>query len=701
MFKNMKLGTKLQSGFMTIATLGLIVCLIGLFNMKQLNDFIHTLYEKDFSGTTYVQQAQVFREAAGRDWRSAFIVTDLDEKRKYVDSAKKNVELFDEYLKKAANLFYSPEGKSALQTLNQTVLQWKPMLIQMSELIVTQNLMQPSAEFQQIRVTQAPLGKKIDEQLKALIKIKEGYAQKSVLESQALYEENVIFLLVLVVLMYAFSIFTGLFLSKGITQKLGCELDNAITEVNKISHGDFSSTLIVQKNDEHSLLHALKVMQDNVSHFIEAQHLVAQEHYKGFISKEIDASQFHGSYQEMAKNINALVKSHINVKMQVVDIVEEYARGNFERDIERLPNEKAAITEAIDGVKNSLLKINGEIKNLSIAGANGDFSKRGHADDFEFMFKEMLTNLNALMQNCDVAFNDIARVANGLAKGDLTQSVSATYPGTFGKVITSVNGTVENLRALVGEIYDSADSIGTAAKEIASGNNDLSQRTEQQAASLEETAASMQELTSTVQANNKNATAANELALNSSGIAKTGVEVVKQVVTTMEEINESSRKIVDIISVIDGIAFQTNILALNAAVEAARAGEQGRGFAVVATEVRSLAQRAAAAAGEIKGLIGDSVEKVEDGTKLVAKAGKTMEEIVSSIQSVSSTINSITAASQEQTMGIEQVNQAIGQMDDVTQQNAALVEEAAAAAESLEEQTRKLMYTVSNFKIGV
>jgi methyl-accepting chemotaxis protein len=287
-----------------------------------------------------------------------------------------------------------------------------------------------------------------------------------------------------------------------------------------------------------------------------------------------------------------------------------------------------------------------------------------------------------------------------MAQGDMTQSIDKFYPRTFGAVIAGMNDTGDNLKSLVGEIKLAADTISTAAKEIASGNNDLSHRTEEQAASLEQTAASMEQLTSTVEANAQNAQQANQLAKGAAEIAAKGGRVVGQVVTTMDSINESSRKIVDIISVIDGIAFQTNILALNAAVEAARAGEQGRGFAVVAGEVRNLAHRAAAAAGEIKGLIGDSVEKVEDGSKLVAQAGLTMQEIVHSISKVTGIIADITAASAEQRNGIQHVNMAIGQMDDVTQQNAALVEQAAAAAESLEEQTMHLSVSVDKFNVG-
>jgi methyl-accepting chemotaxis protein len=469
----------------------------------------------------------------------------------------------------------------------------------------------------------------------------------------------------------------------------------------RISNGDLSSKIDVSNNDAVGLLlQSVGRIQDSLEHFVTAQKKLATKHAEGFISERIDTSKLSGVYGNMADEINQLVKSHIDVKMQVVDVVSEYARGDFSRDFERLPAEKAKITAAMDSVKNALVNISQEIEMLADAGAQGDFSKRAKANDFEFIFKKMLTNLNDLMATSDEVFNDTLRLSNALAQGDLTQTITTEYPaGTFNNVKNALNGTVENLKALVGEIKESSDTINTAAQEIAAGNNDLSHRTEEQAASLEETAASMQELTSTVQTNSENAKYANELAKASSNIARKGVSVVGQVVTTMEGINESSRKVVDIITVIDGIAFQTNILALNAAVEAARAGEQGRGFAVVATEVRSLAQRAAAAAGEIKNLISDSVDKVQDGTQLVARAGKTMEDIVNSIESVSATISAITSASVEQNSGIQQVNMAIGQMDDVTQQNAALVEEAAAAAEALEDQARNLSVTVGNFKI--
>ena len=290
-------------------------------------------------------------------------------------------------------------------------------------------------------------------------------------------------------------------------------------------------------------------------------------------------------------------------------------------------------------------------------------------------------------------------VADAVAAGDLTAQIEAKGSDETARMLGSLKKMTESLQAMAYEVRHSAESIGTAAKEISAGNSDLSQRTEEQASSLEETASSMEELTSTVKQNADNSKQANQLATNASGVAIKGGDIVGRVVVTMDLINQSSQKIVDIIGVIEGIAFQTNILALNAAVEAARAGEQGRGFAVVAGEVRNLAQRSANAAKEIKGLIDDSVRTVSEGSKLVDEAGKTMEEILASSKRVADIIAEIAAASDEQSAGIEQVNQAIMQMDEVTQQNAALVEEAAAAAVALEDQAANLNRAVAVFKL--
>ena len=291
-------------------------------------------------------------------------------------------------------------------------------------------------------------------------------------------------------------------------------------------------------------------------------------------------------------------------------------------------------------------------------------------------------------------------VARAVAAGDLTRPVQAcSGRDELASLMSALRDMQANLARLVSQVRSGVDSVGTASAEIARGNADLSSRTEQAASNLQQTASSMEQLTGTVKQSADSARQANQLAASAAQVAQRGGSVVSQVVSTMDEINTSSKKIADIIGVIDGIAFQTNILALNAAVEAARAGEQGRGFAVVASEVRSLAQRSAEAAKEIKGLIGTSVDKVETGSKLVADAGSTMNEIVASVQRVTDIIGEITAAASEQSDGIGQVNTAVTQLDQMTQQNAALVEESTAAAESLKDQAAKLAQVVGTFRV--
>jgi len=293
----------------------------------------------------------------------------------------------------------------------------------------------------------------------------------------------------------------------------------------------------------------------------------------------------------------------------------------------------------------------------------------------------------------------VAQAANAIAAGDLSLPIDTSRAGA-GSVVAAMHDMQRSLRSVVGTVREASDSIATGAGQISVGNADLSQRTEEQASNLEETAASMEELTSTVQSSADVSRQAAELARSASAAAHDGGRVVGQVVATMAEINTSSQRISDIIGVIDGIAFQTNILALNAAVEAARAGEQGRGFAVVASEVRSLAQRSAAAAKEIKGLIEDSVGRVEKGSQLVNDAGQVMDTLVAQVRSVADLIGDITTATQEQTAGISQINEAVTQLDTVTQQNAALVEEAAAAADSLNSQAQQLVQAVAVFRLG-
>ncbi|MFB9112022.1 methyl-accepting chemotaxis protein [Xanthomonas arboricola pv. corylina] len=511
-----------------------------------------------------------------------------------------------------------------------------------------------------------------------------GTVQEAVDSSVAASIGGLVLGLVGAVLCIAF----GWIVARAITQPL----HRAVGIAHAVSSGKLDNRISIDRNDEvGQLLQAMDSMQRQLRRVIQAQTDMGDKHEAGMVSHRIAEQEFPGEFGSMVRASNALVSSHIAVTMQIVALTERYAAGDLSQQLEPLPGEKAVISQSINDVRASLLSINGEIKRLAsaAAAAAGDFSVRGDETAFEHDFRQIVVDLNHLMSSSDQSLGAVSQVLQAIASGDLTTRMHGDFAGVFARMRDDANTTVDRLTDIVGRIQHSSSEIDTAAGEIAAGNQDLSRRTEQQAASLEETAASMEELTSTVRQNAEHARQANELARNAAGVASKGGEVVSQVVGTMSGIETSSKKIAEIISVIDGIAFQTNILALNAAVEAARAGEQGRGFAVVASEVRTLAQRSSAAAKEIKELIDASVGKVAEGSVLVHKAGTTMTEIM----------GEITAASSEQSAGIEQVNQTVIQMDETTQQNAALVEEAMAAARAMEKQSSTLTQLVSLFQL--
>jgi len=490
------------------------------------------------------------------------------------------------------------------------------------------------------------------------------------------------------------------YLFAGLSRSLGDALASIQSSVKRMAEGDFPERVDVESTDEmRTVADSVESMAGTLRRFSAAQTQIFERHLAGEVSFRIDAKQFSGAYADMAGAVNQLAAEHIGTSDRVVSIIEQYAQGNLADQIEPMPGEMARISSAVDGVREKLGAIRDEILMLSAAAAQGEFGQRGDANRFAFAYREMVEGLNRLMENAERGLDEVGNVLSGLAEGDLTRSMNGDFQGRFATLRDDANRTVAQLASIVAEIKSSSGSIDSAAKEISRGNSDLSARTESQAASLEETASSVEEMTATVRQNAESAQQANQLALGAAEVATRGGTVVGQVVSTMSEIRDSSRRIADIIGTIDGIAFQTNILALNAAVEAARAGEQGRGFAVVASEVRNLAQRSAGAAREIKTLIEESVNRVEVGSQLVDSAGKTMAEIVTSVRRVTDIIGDISSASSEQASGIEQINQTVTQMDETTQQNAALVEQASAAARSMEEMARQLWESMTQFRL--
>lgn len=421
----------------------------------------------------------------------------------------------------------------------------------------------------------------------------------------------------------------------------------------------------------------------------------------GDFSPRIDIAQKTGFFKTFSEGLNQTLDNTQQMVEELRQIFAAIASGDLSQTITKeYAGSLEQLKNDVNATINKLILVIDEIQMATQAASQGDFTKPIHLEDKEGFFVTLSKSLNHILASNQQLIGELKHVFAAMASGDLTQILTSQYVGALEQLKIDVNSTVVALTQMINTVKQTVDVVNQAAEEISQGNTNLSQRTEQQAASLEQTAASMEEMTGTVQQNADNAQAANQLSTSAREHAGQGGEVVGVAITAMTEISKSSKKVADIIVVIDEIAFQTNLLALNAAVEAARAGEQGRGFAVVAQEVRHLAQRSADAAKEIKGLIQDSVNKVEEGTRLVNQSGATLQEIVAAVKKVSDIINEIAAASREQTAGIQQVNKVVAQLDEMTQQNSALVEEATTASATMKEQVQMLKEHVAFFNTG-
>ena len=689
MFKHLKIGKRLAIGF---AVLVLLIVATGAFSAQRMGvaqDVVLDITKKEVPAIRDLgRMATMLAEYRVSERGLVAGYEDPEKVAEYTGELIAGGKAFDE-LAKAYGAGLSDKQDQALhQEMTARAALYFENSRRLIESVKVGDLTPASGAGDLRQATADAVARTLEAKMKEL--------DQAVAAQEAGYSTNIkaIGLLVAVALMLAIA--AAVLITRSIVRPMA----DVMSVADAVARGQLDRQIIIDDRSElGDLLGSMQRMQTQVKAVIAAQSEMAVRHDEGRISYRIDDSAFPGEYGRMVRETNALVAQHIGVKMRAVEVMRRYAVGDLSEDMDRLPGEKIVITEAMDMCKANLSAINGEIKRLANAAASGDFTHRGDVDKYQYDFRDMVEGLNRLMETTDGNLAEVSELLQAIARGDLTARMEGDFHGVFASMRDDANATVSQLTEIVGGIQMAATSINTAAGEIASGNSDLSRRTEQQAANLEETAASMEELTSTVRQNAESARQANQLAIGAASVASQGGDVVGKVVTTMTDIEQSSKKIAEIISVIDGIAFQTNILALNAAVEAARAGEQGRGFAVVASEVRTLAQRSANAAKEIKGLIENSVDKVSDGSKLVNQAGATMAEIVSSVQRVTDIMAEISAASQEQSAGIEQVNQTITQMDEATQQNAALVEEATAAARSMEEQAQGLTESVAVFKL--
>ncbi|XQA62755.1 methyl-accepting chemotaxis protein [Xanthomonas sacchari] len=694
---NLRIGQRLALGFLTIIVLMVLLTVVGIQRVHSIDQRLTAINEVNSVKQRY---AINFRGSVHDRAIALRDVVLLDDPASRQATEQTIDKLAGDYARAAqpldALLAVSSDAqeKTILQRIQGIEARTMPLIAQVRQLRDAGDTVQAQALLlQQARPAFVDWLASIN----AFIDLQEAKNRQAAKEAMATARGFALLMVGCTVL----ALLLGTLIALLLTRRVVRPLRQALGLAERIGAGDLSSPDTVTTHDEAGqLLRAMQQMQRRLHEVISAQREMAARHDAGAISYRMDAQRFPGEYGRMVADTNALVDAHVQTQLRITEVMGRYAIGDLSQDIAHYPGEKAAITAAMQQVKQNLHAINVQIQTLAEAACAGNFAHRGQPEKFEHAFRTMVENLDTMMATADANLAKFSALLRCIADGDLTVRMSGNFHGVFAAMRDDANSTVHRLTDIVAHIQRTTNSIGFAAEDIASGNQELAKRSEQQAASLEETAASMEELTSTVKQNAEHAQRANQLALGAAGVASEGRDVVGQVVATMDGIQAASRRIADIIAVIDGIAFQTNILALNAAVEAARAGEQGKGFAVVAAEVGTLAHRSAGAAKEIKTLIDDSVQRVAHGATLVHQAGATMDQVVASVQHVTDLMGQISAASHEQANGIAQVNQTIARMDETTQQNVALVEEASTAARSLEEQSAQLTQAVEVFKVG-
>ncbi|MCF5963762.1 methyl-accepting chemotaxis protein [Xanthomonas perforans] len=732
---NLKLMPKLMLAFGIVLLIMLVQGVIAYSGLASLNNVT-----RDLAGNTMssVREAGDLRGMLGEYRNAAYQnlvrASDSVKQEAKVRAKKLNGEI-EATIKGYPRLIESPQQKKLFDVF---VADWKKASASYASVDEMMELNLPDDAIDTFVGETRTLHNKAKDSLAALIAEDNLLAQAAKTKAEKVHATSVTLTLVVLLI----GIAGGLGLAFLFARSIVKSMRGAVTTATEIAGGKLDGQINVQGQDEvGELMRSMQRMQRDLKERIERDQEIADENlrirtaldksstgtfitdpervmiyandafkkivaqYESSIrlaSPEFDASKVIGQHISYLGLSDATVRKAIAALERdgVTSFEERFGEVVLAQTVTSIKNEQGETSGEVCEWRDRTIEVQveEEVARIVRAAASGDMSGRVETDGKQGFFLQLAQQLNGLLDANAGSLEQISTLLSALSRGDLTVRMHGEFSGVFAQMRDDANATAEQLADIVGRIKMSSTAINSAAGEIASGNSDLSHRTEQQAANLEETAASMEELTSTVKQNAESARQANQLAIGATGVASQGGEVVSQVVTTMSGIEASSKKIADIISVIDGIAFQTNILALNAAVEAARAGEQGRGFAVVASEVRTLAQRSTAAAKEIKSLIDDSVQRVAEGSLLVHSAGTTMAEIVTSVQRVTDIMGEISAASQEQSAGIEQVNQTVTQMDETTQQNAALVEEATAAARALEEQALGLTEAVAVFK---
>ncbi|WNV05453.1 methyl-accepting chemotaxis protein [Candidatus Methylospira mobilis] len=699
-FSDLSIKKQLQLAIGLLLVLLISVGALAVYLLNDINSHVADLAGRRFQQFENINNLLISLGNNSKCVRSALLLKDETQIAKQYNDIAESQKIIANATAELDKSLYTDGGRQLFNNLTATQTNYTAALEHF--IALAKNPAKKEDALQYLAVDFRAIQHEYEKSAGALKQHITDHVKQSIEDTDASISVNSYVISTLSVLGSIVGAFVGIMILRLLFQRLGGDPYHATEITRQIANGNLSTTIELKPGDNSSLLASIKTVQEKLQVIFDIRNYVGQA-VRGDFTQQIDLSGKYGFELEISESLN-LLNAGLLDKIggnpdEAVMAASRIAAGDLESHVPVRADDNGSILAEMSAMRNNLQMIIDDVRKVVEATVIGDFSSRIDETGRQGYAKTLAELLNRLCRTADEGLSDVARLADALAQGDLTQRIDKHYPGLFGKTANSINSTRDNLSSMISDVNDSVNTIHNSAVEIATGNLDLSQRTEQHAASLEQTASSMEQLASTVKQNADNARLANQLAMETSAVALKGGAVVGEVVSTMNSIQASSNKVVDIIGVIDSLAFQTNILALNAAVEAARAGEQGRGFAVVASEVRSLAQRSAEAAKEIKQLISDSVEKVESGHRQVEDAGHTMNEIVTSVRRVTDIMSEISAASAEQSSGIDQINLAISQMDAVTQQNAALVEEAAGAAETLEHQARNLRNLVSVFQL--